>query len=269
MNLLPTRHTISNADKLYAGAVFHPGYAYRTGPADGRRGLEMAHVFVKDYGAIATLQAEGLIDSATSTELPNNETVTYTPATDGTSPLDDANNAAVATITVNGTDVLVYDLVTPRNITSTTTHGSSVVAMTILISGYDEYFEPMSELLTVPATGTSQAVVGQKAFRYVASIAIASGSDAEANTLDVGFGDAIGLPVRVDKTGFVMVFCDGALDAATKVVADTTSPATTTTNDVRGTWDSSTAPNGTREFVVWMFVEEHDDKVTTFGVTQA
>lgn len=265
---MATRHTISHADKLYAGDAFHPGYSYRTGPTDGRRGFEMSHVFVKDYGAIATLQAEGLIDSATSTELPNNETVTYTPATDGTSPLDDANNAAVATIVVNGQNVLVYDLVTPRNITTSTTHGSSVVAMTILVSGYDEYFEPMSELITVPATGTTQAVAGQKAFRYVASIAITAAADAEANTLDVGFGDAIGLPVRADKTGFFLVFCDGAVDAATKVAADTTT-ATTTTNDVRGTWDSSTAPNGTREFVVWMFVEDHSSKEALFGVTQA
>lgn len=266
---MATRHTITHADKIYAGNAFHPGYSYRAGPADGRRGHEMSHVFMKDYGAIATLQAEGLIDSATSTELPDTETVTYTPATDGTSPLDDANNAATATIVINGTNVLVYDLVTPRNITTSTTHGSSVVAMTILVSGYDEYFEAMSEIITVPATGTTQAVAGQKAFRYVSSIAITAAANAEANTLDVGFGDAIGLPIRADKKGFWLVFVDGAVDAATKVVADTTSPATTTTNDVRGTWDSSSAPDGTKEYVVWMFLEEHDDKVTTYGVTQA
>ena len=265
---MTSRHTISHADLLYAGDVFHPGYSYRTGPTDGRRGLEMAHVFVKDYGAVATLQAEGLIDSATSTELPNTETVTYTPATDGTSPLDDANNAATATIVINGANVLVYDLVTPRNITGTVTHSTTTVAMTVLVSGYDEYFEPMSELLTYAATATSVAVAGQKAFRYVASMAITSASDAEANTLDLGFGDAIGLPVRCDKKAFALVFVDGNIDASTKVVADTTT-ATTETNDVRGTWDSSSAPDGTKEYVVWVFVEDHSTKALTFGVTQA
>ena len=168
-----------------------------------------------------------------------------------------------------GQTVTVYDLATPRNVTASVTHGSSVVAMTMLVSGYDEYLQPMSELLTITATGTTKTAAGAKAFRYVSSIALTSASDSTANTVDMGYGDVIGLPVRCDQKSDFIIFQDGAIDTATKVVAVTTDPATTTTGDVRGTWDGTNASDGTRIWTAWIFVYDHSTQQSLFGITQA
>lgn len=263
---MTTRHTISGADKLYAGDVRHPGYE-----PDARRGVELGHFIFKDYGVIEAVDDDKIIDAATSTELPDTETVTYTPATDGTSPLDNGDGRFSTTTLkgLDGTSTLVYDLVTPRNIVSKMTHDSSVVASTILYSGFDEYMEPMSELHTVTATGTAKTVTGTKAFRYLASAAISSLADSEANTLNVGVGNVIGLPVKITTKNAVLARVDGVDDAATRVVGVTTDPATTTTGDVRGTVDFDTDPTGTSDHGVWIWVEAHDTKENTFGVTQA
>jgi hypothetical protein len=61
---------------------------------------------------------------------------------------------------------------------------------------------------------------------------------------------------------------DGASDAVTSVVADTTDPATTTTGDVRGTVDFTTASNGTRRFTVMMIRPSDKSNTGLFGVTQ-
>lgn len=260
---MPSRHTITRADEIYVGNANHPGYN------GAKHGILLPHLVTYDFGAIAANMAEGLIKDATSTELPNAETVTYTPANDATTPFDATTRPTVTTITVNGVAVSVWDLGgTGRNVTSTTTHGSSIVAMTILVSGYDVYEEAMSELITVPATGTSTTVAGLKAFKYIASIAITSAGNAEANTLDLSTGLVIGLPYACQGAHrLVFARCDGAIDAST-IVAAVTTTATTTTGDVRGTITFATAPNGTRKFCAGILVD-HTTKALAFGVTQA
>lgn len=260
---MPTRHTITAADDVFMGDAFFAGYS-----PDGRRGVQMSHILVKDYGAPIAADANYLITAATSTELPNNATITYTPATNGTSPLDDATRAAVSTIVVNGANVPVFVIPTPTALVLAVTHGSSIVAMTALVSGYDEYFQPMSELFTITATGTSKSAAGLKAFRYVSSIAFTSAGNATTNTANLGTSDVFGLPIRCAKKGNFIVYVDGNIDAATKVVADATT-ATTSTGDVRGTWDPASAADGTKQYVVWMVVADHSTKEAAFGVTQA
>lgn len=262
---MTTRQTITRAAKIFAGNARHPGYQ------DGKAGIEMPHFVAYDLGAIAANLSEGLIKDATSTEVPNANTITYTPATDGTSPIDATTRPSVVTI-VNqlGASVSVWDLGgTGRNVTTTVTHGSAVVATTLLISGYDMYLEPMSELLTVTAGTTSKTAAGLKAFRYVASIAITSASDSTANTIDLSTGLVIGLPFAAQGLQTVMLArVDGTIDAATIVAAVTTSPATTTTGDVRGTITFASAPNGTKKYSIGMLVDR-TTKALAFGVTQA
>lgn len=264
---MPTRHTISHAENFYRGDVYYERYAKDHG---GRRGVEFHPIHVHEFGAVATLLADVFIDAATSTELPDTETVTYTTATDGTSPLDKSGRPATVTITkAAGGTALVWPIATPRNIVSTTTHGSSVVAMTITISGYDQYFEAMSELHTVTATGTSKVVNGKKAFAYVESIAITAAADAEANTLNLGTGDVFGLPFRVDEIFEVVPFNNSIPETgATVVVADTTT-ATTSTGDVRGTVDFTDAADASKKFAAWIHIKNTDTKANVFGITQA
>src|SRR5919109_131701 len=227
------RHTISHADQLFYGR------SQVAAKFDSKRGIPMNPVTFVDLGAPVTLDADGLVAAATSTELPNASTITYTYATGGTSPLDGANQTGILDV--------------PRNVTVAVTHGSSVVAMTILVTGKDENNVTMSELLTITATGTSKTAAGKKAFKKVTSIAITSAGDATTNTMDLGWGDVLGLPYQLVDKNYCIYLMDGVPQTSgTIVAAVTTDPATTTTGDVRGTITPATATNGTRKYAAWL-----------------
>lgn len=248
-----SRQNLSRADELFAGRVSY-NRAF-----NAKTGIPAFLPYLHKFGAIAVADADGLINDATSTELPNNETVTYTFPAANVSPTDEALRSGI--------------LDTPRNVVAVVTHGSSVVAMTILVTGTDQYGETMSELLTVPATGTTQTVNGAKAFKTITSVAIASGTDAEANTLNLGTGDVIGLPFRSDATDWLRVYiCTppaSALQDGATVVRAVTSAATTTTGDVRGTFNPSGSIDGTNQFYVEMELSRNTSKERSYGVAQA
>ena len=244
------RHNITNADDLFSGEAYY-------GPANsGLRGIPLTPLALINLGAPIVGDTNALIVAATSTELPDTETVTYTFPVVSASPQDGAN--------VSG----VLDF--PRNITCLTTHGSSIVAMTVLVTGTDEYGVSMSELITIAATGTSEVDDGLKAFLTVTSIAITAASDAEANTLNMGFGDVLGLPYRVDSGGLIAVIEDNDPSPVSTgfLPAVTTDPATTTTGDVRGTYNPAQTLNGTLVTRLLVLVSARDTKVNAFGIDQ-
>lgn len=204
-------------------------------------------------GSPAAVSANALISAATSTELPNNATITYTTATDNTTPLDGAIAAPANVLMKDNQLHLVWSLDIPRNVTAAVSHGSSVVAMTILVSGFDVNKNALSELLTIAATGTSQTAAGLKAFKYIKSFAIVSAGNATTNTLNVGFGDVLGLPyILAEKSDLLQTWFNQVVEATvpTVVVADATA-VTTTTGDIRGTIDLNSASNGSA-VRVWM-----------------
>jgi hypothetical protein len=216
-------------------------------------------VSIVRLGAPLTADTDSMIKAATSTELPDTETITYTPDTDATSPTDGVGPV----VTINGVDYWEMDV--PRNVHCTTTHASSIVAMTIVATGLDEYGEAMSETISVAATGTSEVDQGVKAFKHVRSIAITAASDAAANTINIGFGDVLGLPVFLaEKALIVRELQDGALATAGTALAGVTSVATATTGDVRGTYDPNAACDGSKVF--HLVVVQADP--TFFGVDQ-
>lgn len=248
------RHNITAADQLFYGQSQTPA------KFDSKRGIPMHPVTFVDLGAPLTLDADGLVAAATSTELPNAATKTYTFATGGTSPLDGANQTGI--------------LDKPRNVTVAVTHDTSVVAMTILVTGKDENNVTMSELLTITATGTSKTAAGKKAFKTITSIAITSASDATTNTMDLGWGDVLGLPYFLVDKNYVIYSMDGAVQTSgTLVAAVTTDPATTTTGDVRGTITPATACNGTRKYAAWLIstpvAERNNSANSAYGIQQA
>jgi hypothetical protein len=141
--------------------------------------------------------------------------------------------------------------------------------MTVTVTGYDEYKVKMTETLTITATGTSKTAAGKKAFAYVESISITSAGNATTNTLNLGVGDVLGLPYKLaSKADCLGVWFDDAVDSATLVVADATSPATATTGDVRGTVDLDGTLNGTKTAVVWMHVPDFRLASEVLGVDQ-
>jgi hypothetical protein len=208
-------------------------------------------------GTPGVADADWLIKDATGTELPNTETVTYLASATDASPHD-----GLATVTtVNGVAVWdVRDKATyGRNLVSVVSHGGTAVTMTILISGFDYLGQAMSELHTV--TNAAKTATGKKAFAYVRSVAITAAADAEANTLTIGTGSALGLPFKLEKIGHVVAASLAGVQElinvasnATVVAAVTTSPATTTTGDVRGTITLTGTLNGTAEAMIGYYV---------------
>jgi hypothetical protein len=209
-------------------------------------------------GTPALGDADFLVKAATGAELPNNETVTYIPATDGTSPMD--GDVGTTSIVIEGVATTVWDVragaTYGRNLVGVATHLTDVVAMTMIVSGYDYLLQAMSELFTFPAAGTNETLTatGGKAFAYVTSVAITAAGDAEANTLNVGTGAKLGLPYRLAKAGHVLAASLGGVSElinvasnATVVAATATDPATNATGDARGTIAFNTALDGSKE----------------------
>jgi hypothetical protein len=138
--------------------------------------------------------------------------------------------AAKAAASLNG----IADV--PRNVVAAWT-GTAVLTVT----GTDEYGAVVKES---SASGTS--LTGKKAFKTITGIAVS----ANVTGLTVGTGVVLGLPMFLPDAGDVMrEIMDGAAATAGTVAAGvTTSPATATTGDVRGTYNPNSAPNGARVF---------------------
>lgn len=266
-----SRHTISRADNIYVGSAYNASFH---GALGNTTGIPVSFVTFVDMGTPVVADPNHLISGATAAELPDTETVSYTTADDGTTPFDNADTPTVTTITAAsgasaGLSVSVWPLDVPRNITANTTHSTSVVAMTITVKGYDQYFMYMEETITVAATGTSQADAGLKAFAYISQIDITAAANAEANTLNLGVGDVLGLPYACDDLDKIIEIFAGVASttAGTLVAQDTTSPATATTGDVRGTYNPGSTLDGSSTLSLWM-IPAGFDTATAFGVAQ-
>lgn len=137
---------------------------------------------------------------------------------------------------------------------------------TFLVSGYDIYGFPMSELITGANAGIAS---GKKAFKYITSVL--PGGTMSGSAITIGTGDVYGNPLRVGFWGNVDIYWNSALITATTgwLAADATSPATTTTGDVRGTYGVQSASDGTKR--LQMFVRPEPNLLTEvglFGVAQ-
>jgi len=143
----------------------------------------------------------------------------------------------------------------------------------VTVSGYDYYGQAMTEAIT-SSSSVSTAVNGKKAFYQISSIATAG---ATGTALTVGTTDILGFPLRTFDAGYVVrVGWNSTLanDAGTFVVADMTTPATSTTGDVRGTYVPSSATNGIKRLVAVIALPgiatgPNATRTGALGVTQA
>lgn len=148
----------------------------------------------------------------------------------------------------------------PRNVVAAWT-----TAAVITVTGTDYYGQTQTEQ---SASGTS--FTGNKSFKTITAITFSVAVTAAT----VGTGVKIGLPYRVDKNGILDALTDNLPDVTyTFVPADTTSPATSTTGDVRGTIAASSAPNGTHAYAINVVIADRtggtDKKTGAYGVTPA
>ena len=148
------------------------------------------------------------------------------------------------------------------------TGSASATGGNITISGYDIYGVPMSEVIAAPASATT--VNGKKAFKYISSVVPAF---TDAHNYSVGTTDIYGFPLRSDFFGDVAINYNAAAITANTgyVAAVTTSPATTTTGDVRGTYALQSAADASKRLLTRQFLTPANIGSITglFGVTQA
>lgn len=138
---------------------------------------------------------------------------------------------------------------------------------TFTVRGYDIYGYPMTETITGANAGTANGV---KAFKYIVSVT--PGGTMSGSAITIGTTDVIGLPFRADYVNETEIsMADAWITAVTGFTAAvTTSPATATTGDVRGTYALQTASNGTRRLAVFQspLLTNIDSVAGLFGVTQ-
>ena len=85
----------------------------------------------------------------------------------------------------------------------------------------------------------------------------------------VGSTDVFGLPYRANTRNYVLTAWNGAfVTTGTFAGADATA-ATTTTDDVRGTYAVPDAANGTKRLTLWVTIVDDDTQTGLYGVTQA
>lgn len=174
--------------------------------------------------------------------------------------------AGAGNLTLNGTlavaGVVTFDV--PRAVQIVSTNAGDTTQTATFI-GKDVYGVPMSQTITFNGT---TAVLGTKAFKTITQVAISAALTGNASA---GNSDVFGLPIRADSRGYVLTtFWDAAhVHTGTFVAAVTTSPATATTGDVRGTYTPPTASNGTRQLIASIVATNPNDLLQTLGVTQA
>lgn len=140
--------------------------------------------------------------------------------------------------------------------------GSSFDGGTITIAGRDMYGYKMTESITASTSGNT--VTSQKAFKYLAATgAIVMSTTVASTGYSIGLSDTFGMPLRVDYSGPANLSiamstgpASGRITAAvvptsgTFVFASTATTQTSTMPDVRGTWASSIASNGTNRLQI-------------------
>jgi len=180
--------------------------------------------------------------------------------------------AGAANATINGASatagVATFDYV--RGVSIVTSNAGNTT-QTVTVTGTDYYSQSQTETLTCNGTTT---VNGKKAFSTITQVTV---SDAITGTISVGNTDVFGLPYRITDAGYLFrTGWAGAVadNAGTFVAADTTSPATATTGDVRGTFTPTTSANGSRRLVIGMIMTSvqsgpNATQTSAIGVTPA
>jgi hypothetical protein len=154
-----------------------------------------------------------------------------------------------------------------RAVTITSVGNDSAATVTVL--GADLYGYPQSQTLTM---GNAAAVTTTKTFKFIYSIT-PTGTLSGSN-VSVGQADVYGFPMLALRWGaYVSIFWNNAaITANTGFVApDTTSPATASTGDVRGTYAVQSASDGTKrlQMVITQAVANTTTNAGMWGVIPA
>lgn len=121
------------------------------------------------------------------------------------------------------------------------------------VNGRDQYGFKMTELIAASTTSTGTGI-GKKAFKYITSVIPATNTTISATGISVGFRDTFGFPLVTNYLANATLVVSSlpavptaiTLSTANSVIASTAT-ATSTTGDVRGTFTSTIATNGSTQ----------------------
>ncbi len=139
-----------------------------------------------------------------------------------------------------------YDPTTMMSRAVSVTGSASSTGGNVTIAGYDIYGQAQTEVIAAPAGATT--VNGKKAFKWIVS---ATPAFTDAHNYSVGLADIYGLNIAADRYAYTDSYFNNAIQTVTGfVAADATTPATTTTGDVRGTVTG--ASDGTKRLQIFV-----------------
>lgn len=242
-------------DGIRVGAAYIGGTEVSSTAAPMTMGVPMSCNYCFDVVPAAVGTTTTINQLATSQNLPaGNLTLT-------------AGTGVTTTTAANGTVLYVLDCARSVQFYS----AANLSAQTLTVYGYDLYGQAMSQTITAPNAG---AVETTKCFKSVYQI---TSSGAIASAIVAGLGNNIGLPYRLTDLGYVMsvMFNQTAITISSTAVkvADVTSPATVSTNDVRGYIVTASADASKRLVVNYILPSiaagPNATRVGAVGVTQA
>jgi len=228
-----SKQNISNASQLYTGKGSYPPLFGK----NKRNGVPLMAITKVDMGTPDADDPDGFVISQSLTAL-------------GVFSTDTDVAGALAAAALTG----IADV--PRNVVAAWT-GTAIITIT----GLDEYGQVMSE-----ASPSGTTFTGAKAFKAITDITVS----ADVTLLTVGTGEVFGLPYVLTTKSDILAFYTNLVEegnTSTFVAGDST-PATTTTGDVRGTVTPNTPANNLAT-VLWMHVQDNGSKEGLVGVTQA
>lgn len=158
---------------------------------------------------------------------------------DGISAEDGTAEPAGKTVTATpADDEFIAQPPCARNVTVTVaaTSAGDVKAAAIVVTGTNLAGETITESFT-PTADTPATLVGAKAFKTIASVAVPA-QDGASVTVDVGFGQLIGLPYKLAKKRVLLTLNDGVVDTAPTLTISE-SALESNTVDFNGSLDGS------------------------------
>lgn len=206
------------SDDLYLGTASIGGANVSAGPSNMTIGVgPLGRCYCFDLVPAASGTTTGQNEIALSQNLPNGALTLTANGTTTTAGYDAFGNA-----------IIILDC--ERSVAAYS--ASNLSAQTLTVVGYDRYGQKLSQTITAPNAATVQTT---KTFKSILSI---TSSGAIASALVCGLGTWVGLPYRLTDLGYVMscMYNQTAITISSTAVkvADSTSPATTSTTDVRG-----------------------------------
>lgn len=158
---------------------------------------------------------------------------------DGIAAADATAEPAGTTVTATpASDEFVAQPPCARNLTVTVaaTTAGHVKAAAIVVTGKNLNGDAITESFT-PTVDTPATLVGAKAFKTVTSVAVPA-QDGDSVTVDVGFGQLVGIPYKLTKKRVLVTLNDGVVDTAPTLTISA-SALESNTVDFNGSLDGS------------------------------